>query len=120
MAFKKNQKQGQQKRQSKEPDGKMSLWVPDDSKKYVISGKVNIGDEVYRVFIYENNDPLYDNSPEYYGSLYLVEEEEEAPRQKKSSKFMKKTTKVEEPVEEEEEETDEEDTDYEDLSELPF
>lgn len=119
MAFKKNQNKSQQKRQSKEPDGKIALWVPDDSKKYVISGKVTIGEEVYRVFIYENNDPLYDNSPEYYGSLYLDEEEEAPRQQKKSSKFVKKTTKVD-PEYVFEDDSEEEEEEEIDTDELPY
>lgn len=85
MAF--NKKGG--KFQKKEADGKLSLWSAASEKPYLLSGTVTIDEVKFRVFLYENNDPLYDNSPEYYGSLYLVEEEEEAPKKKFNSNVGK-------------------------------
>lgn len=79
MAFRKPpKKQPKRQQQSEyECDGRISLWTPDEDKKYVISGKVQIGDEVYRVFIYETQHKKHQNSPDYFGSLFLEEEEEQ-------------------------------------------
>lgn len=107
MALQRKQ-QPKQRQEEFDCDGKISLWTPQESKKYVISGLVEIDGQSYRVYIYENNFKKHERSPDYYGSLFLNEDEEEAPRAKKKSSKQRPPVKVKPVVEYEEIDEDDE------------
>jgi hypothetical protein len=107
MAFNKKQS----KQSDYECDGRISLWTPQENKKYVISGKVQIGDEVYRVFIYESFKKSNPNSPDYYGSLFLEEEQKEEEQPKRIQFSYKRKQPVKPVVPQFEDDENEEDDD---------
>lgn len=49
--------------------GRLSLWLNEDGQgKHCASGIITIGDEQFRVYLYEN-DKQSDSSPDYYGFI---------------------------------------------------
>lgn len=113
--FRKNNSKSKKRQvEQDEKSGKISLWIPSNGKKYVISGLITLEDgSVHRVFIYETQEKMYENSPDYYGYLYEQEpeeeEEEEQPRRKRKPPKQYNVKKVTPNFDEEDEDEDDQD-----------